>query len=75
MSASTTRGTASAIPSAFVRASVEWVGPADPGFTLRTHTHLLPTSEDRTRGAIDKALGEHQKDDDPSEPVDGRETA
>jgi hypothetical protein len=27
-----------------------------PGFTLRTYTHLLPTSEQRTRQAVDRAL-------------------
>jgi hypothetical protein len=39
-------------------------GSRGPGFTLRTYTHLLPTSEDRTRRAIDKALGEDQVADD-----------
>jgi hypothetical protein len=29
---------------------------ADPGFTLKIYTHLLPTSEDRTRRAIDQAI-------------------
>lgn len=48
---------------------------AERSFTLRTYTHLLPTSEDRTRRAIDKALGEDQEDDDPPEPVDGLKTA
>lgn len=33
------------------------LGHADPGFTLRVHTHLLPNSEDRTRRAIDAAFG------------------
>ncbi|WP_165521777.1 tyrosine-type recombinase/integrase [Micromonospora zingiberis] len=37
-----------------------YLGHADPGFTLRTYTHLLPASEDRTRRAIDRALGEDQ---------------
>ena len=26
---------------------------ADPGFTLRTYTHLMPTAHDRMRQAID----------------------
>ena len=29
---------------------------SDPGFTLRTYTHLLPTGEHRTRQAVDRAL-------------------
>ncbi|MFF0229055.1 hypothetical protein [Micromonospora sp. NPDC005254] len=40
--------------------SIKALGHADPGFTLRTYTHLLPSSEDRTRLAIDKAFGEDQ---------------
>ncbi|TDC58871.1 hypothetical protein E1258_20025 [Micromonospora sp. KC207] len=40
-----------------VKALSEYLGHAEPGFTLRTHTHLVPTSEDRTRRAVDKVLG------------------
>jgi hypothetical protein len=32
------------------------VGQERPRFTLRTYTHLLPTSEQRTRQAVDRAL-------------------
>lgn len=32
------------------------LGHADPGFTLRTYTHLLPETDTRTRGIIDTAL-------------------
>jgi hypothetical protein len=28
----------------------------DPGFTLRTYTHLMPSSEGRARKAVDRAL-------------------
>ena len=31
----------------------EHLGHADPGFTLRVYTHLMPSSADRTRKAID----------------------
>lgn len=31
----------------------EYLGHADPGFTLRTYTHLMPSSAERTRKAID----------------------
>ncbi|MFI7219155.1 tyrosine-type recombinase/integrase [Micromonospora maritima] len=40
-----------------VKALSEYLGHADPGFTLRTYTHLMPTSEDRTRRAVDEVLG------------------
>jgi integrase len=30
-----------------------YLGHSDPGFTLRTYTHLMPASEDRTRRAVD----------------------
>jgi integrase len=40
-----------------VKALSLYLGHADPGFTLRVYTHLLPSSEDRTRRAIDAVLG------------------
>jgi integrase len=52
-----------------VKALSLYLGHADPGFTLRVYTHLLPSSEDRTRRAIDRALGHT-----PDTP-DGLETA
>src|SRR5690606_16895605 len=39
-----------------IKALSEYLGHADPGFTLRTYTHLLPSSHDRTRKAIDAVL-------------------
>jgi integrase len=57
-----------------IKALSAYLGHADPGFTLRTYTHLLPSSEDRTRRAIDKAFGEGQADDGPGS-GDGLETA
>ncbi|HEY5455272.1 MAG TPA: site-specific integrase [Acidothermaceae bacterium] len=36
-----------------VRALSEYLGHSDPGFTLRTYTHLMPASEDRTKRAVD----------------------
>lgn len=35
-----------------IRAVATYLGHADPGFTLRTYTHLMPTSEDRVREVI-----------------------
>jgi integrase len=39
-----------------IKALSEYLGHSDPGFTLRTYTHLMPTSEERTRKAVDNAL-------------------
>jgi integrase len=40
-----------------VRALAEYLGHSDPGFTLRVYTHLMPSSEERTRRAVDAAFG------------------
>ncbi|MGW4679112.1 tyrosine-type recombinase/integrase [Micromonospora taraxaci] len=58
-----------------IKALSAYLGHADPGFTLRTYTHLLPASEDRTRRAIDKALGEDQAGIDAPQALDGLDTA
>ena len=39
-----------------IRAVSEYLGHSDPGFTLRTYTHLMPDSSERTRGAVDAAF-------------------
>jgi integrase len=39
-----------------IKALSLYLGHSDPGFTLRVYTHLMPTSEDRTRRAIDQAF-------------------
>lgn len=31
----------------------EYLGHIDPGFTLRTHTHLMPESQDKAKRAVD----------------------
>jgi integrase len=41
-----------------IRALADYLGHDDPGFTLRIYTHMLPQAEDRTRAAVDAALGE-----------------
>jgi len=38
-----------------IKALAEYLGHSDPGFTLRTYTHLMPASEDRARRAVDCA--------------------
>lgn len=40
-----------------IKAVAAYLGHTDEGFTLRTYTHLMPTSEDRVRTAIDKTFG------------------
>ncbi|WP_308196239.1 tyrosine-type recombinase/integrase [Nocardioides bruguierae] len=36
-----------------IKALSEYLGHHDPAFTLRTYTHLMPTSNDAVRHAID----------------------
>lgn len=36
-----------------IKAVSEYLGHSDPGFTLRVYTHLMPTSSERTRKAVD----------------------
>lgn len=40
-----------------IRALSQYLGHSDPGFTLRTYTHLMPSSEGRTRKAVDAIYG------------------
>ena len=39
-----------------IKAVSDYLGHADPGFTLRTYTHLMPASSERTKTAIDAAF-------------------
>ncbi|MGJ5753095.1 phage integrase family protein [Streptomyces puniciscabiei] len=52
-----------------IKALSEYLGHHDPGFTLRTYTHLMPSSGSRTRAAVDRVFA----DDEPT--VDGPDTA
>ena len=45
-----------------VRAVADYLGHADPGFTLRVYAHLFPASEDRARSALDVALADDVED-------------
>ena len=38
-----------------IKAVSEYLGHSDPGFTLRVYTHLMPSSHERSRQAIDAA--------------------
>ncbi|BCJ29626.1 tyrosine-type recombinase/integrase [Actinocatenispora sera] len=40
-----------------IKSLSSYLGHHDPGFTLRVYTHLMPSSEDRARRAIDSVLG------------------
>ncbi len=52
-----------------IKALSQYLGHADPGFTLRIYTHLMPSSHERTRRAVDDLYGTAGK------PADGPETA
>lgn len=39
-----------------IKAVSEYLGHADPGFTLRVYTHLMPSSSERARRAVDAVL-------------------
>lgn len=40
-----------------IKALSLYLGHSDPGFTLRVYTHLMPSSETRTRKAIKPCTG------------------
>ncbi|MFF5716491.1 tyrosine-type recombinase/integrase [Streptomyces buecherae] len=40
-----------------IKALSRYLGHSDPGFTLRTYTHLMPSSEERTRRAVEGLYG------------------
>ena len=39
-----------------IRALAEYLGHADPGFTLTTYTHLMPKAEDKAKRAVGSVL-------------------
>jgi integrase len=41
-----------------VRAVADYLGHADPGFTLRVYAHLFPSSEERARTAVNRAMAD-----------------
>jgi site-specific recombinase XerD len=52
-----------------IKALSEYLGHADPGFTLRTYTHLMPSSHERTRRVIDTRLGRSHGLETACEPI------
>jgi integrase len=45
-----------------IRALAGYLGHIDPGFALRTYTHLMPSSTDTMRKAVDLALSGQKVD-------------
>lgn len=39
-----------------IRAVCDYLGHADPGFTLRIYAHLIPASDEKARRAMDVAF-------------------
>jgi hypothetical protein len=58
-----------------IKAVSEYLGHADPGFTLRTYTHLMPASHDRSRRVIDSRIGRSDGLETACEPVDQRNSS
>ncbi|MGW2820856.1 tyrosine-type recombinase/integrase [Streptomyces sp. NPDC001443] len=54
-----------------IKALSEYLGHHDPGFTLRTYTHLMPSSGTRTRAAVDRVFSEEPLADGPETAPDG----
>ncbi|MFD4544215.1 tyrosine-type recombinase/integrase [Streptomyces bauhiniae] len=55
-----------------IKALSEYLGHHDPGFTLRTYTHLMPSSGIRTRAAVDRMFADAELEDDgPDTAQDG----
>jgi hypothetical protein len=53
-----------------IKAVAEWLGHTDPAFTLATYTHLMPSSDERTKLAIPRVYGRR-----PGPTSDGPATA
>ncbi|WP_367323534.1 tyrosine-type recombinase/integrase [Streptomyces sp. HUAS ZL42] len=47
-----------------IKALSRYLGHSDPGFTLRVYTHLMPSSESRTRRAVDGVYRAAREGDD-----------
>jgi hypothetical protein len=53
-----------------IKAVAEWLGHTDPSFTLATYTHLMPSSDERTKSVIDGVYARR-----PGSGADGPDTA
>ena len=54
-------------------AVAEYLGHSDPGFTLRTYTHLMPEAEDKAQRAIDTLF--ERLDEVADDPLRGPDVA
>ncbi|WP_120722232.1 tyrosine-type recombinase/integrase [Streptomyces hundungensis] len=54
-----------------IKAVSEYLGHSDPGLTLKVYAHLMPSSRDRARKALGRAL--RPQDPPASRPTDGPE--
>ncbi|WP_329836288.1 integrase [Streptomyces sp. BE133] len=50
-----------------IKALSSYLGHRDPGFTLRVYTHLMPSSESRTRKAVNSLYERGSESDDGPE--------
>lgn len=50
-----------------IKELAEYLGHKDPGFTLRTYAHMLPSSHERARTAIDTRMKGHSAGTDGAE--------
>ncbi len=56
-----------------IKAVAEWLGHSDAAFTLKTYTHLMPSSSERTKGVIGSLYGRRVASQDPDGPYTARE--
>lgn len=54
-----------------IRSLAAFLGHEDPGFTLRTYTHLMPSGSDRMRRAVDRARVRAEADGPSTAQADG----
>jgi integrase len=57
-----------------IKELAEYLGRSDPGFTLRTYTHLVPSSYERARLAIDSVFSLKSADGLGGRPDQGNQT-
>ncbi|MEU2438512.1 tyrosine-type recombinase/integrase [Streptomyces rubradiris] len=48
-----------------IKAVSQYLGHSDPGLTLRVYAHLMPSSQERTRKAVDQVLPAPDESDGP----------
>lgn len=48
-----------------IKAVSEYLGHSDPGLTLRVYAHLMPSSQERTRKAVDRLFNGPREPDGP----------